>query len=157
MKRFVCVFIIGILLCLSGCESHTRETLFAMDTVMELQIWGTDSKKAVQTVGYLLTDLEDAWSAVTPDSALQRDDLANDPLLDRAMELKKRTGGAFDPQLGAVIAAWGFMTKAIQCLLSSSWMLRWQQSGGIWVAQSKAMPVIWRWNGWLLWMWTGRS
>ena len=112
MKRFVCVFIIGILLCLSGCESHTRETLFAMDTVMELQIWGTDSKKAVQTVGYLLTDLEDAWSAVTPDSALQRDDLANDPLLDRAMELKKRTGGAFDPQLGAVIAAWGFYDKS---------------------------------------------
>lgn len=112
MKRFVCVFIIGILLCLSGCESHTRETLFAMDTVMELQIWGTDSKKAVQTVGYLLTDLEDAWSAVAPDSALQRDDLANDPLLDRAMELKKRTGGAFDPQLGAVIAAWGFYDKS---------------------------------------------
>ena len=112
MKRFVCVFIIGILLCLSGCESHARETLFAMDTVMELQIWGTDSKKAVQTVGYLLTGLEDAWSAVAPDSALQRDDLANDPLLDRAMELKNRTGGAFDPQLGAVIAAWGFYDKS---------------------------------------------
>lgn len=112
MKRFVCVFIIGILLCLSGCESHTRETLFAMDTVMDLQIWGMDSKKAVQTVRYLLTDLEVAWSAVDPDSALQRDDLENDPLLDRAMELKNRTGGAFDPQLGTVIAAWGFYDKS---------------------------------------------
>ena len=136
MKRFVCVFIIGILLCLSGCESHTRETLFAMDTVMELQIWGTDSKKAVQTVGYLLTDLEDTWSAVAPDSALQRDDLANDPLLDRAMELKNRTGGAFDPQLGAVIAAWGFYDKSYtvpsqQQLAAALAAKRWDLGGAV--------------------------
>lgn len=110
MKRIACLFLICILLCLSGCARHTQETIFAMDTVMDLQVWGVDSKKAVQTVGDLIADMDDAWSAHAPDSDLNRDMVADRTLLERVLELKERTDGAFDPQLYALSALWGFQS-----------------------------------------------
>lgn len=110
MKRALCLILICVLVVLSGCDKQSRETVFAMDTVMDLQIWGADSQKAVQTVKYLIMDMEDAWSAHDPDSALNRDELISDPLLARAMELKERTGGAFDPQMYALSSLWGFQS-----------------------------------------------
>jgi len=118
MKRFVCVFIIGILLCLSGCESHTRETLFAMDTVMELQIWGKDADKANENIRTGILKNEKNWSVTGKNlNALnQGEPLAYtyQHVADRALELKTRTDGAFDPQLRAAVAAWGFYDKQYQ-------------------------------------------
>ena len=114
MKRCACVLCVLFLcmaLCLGGCSSHTQETVFAMDTVMDLQAWGADSKKAVQTVRYLIGDLEDAWSAYAPDFALNSDLLTDRTLLDRVLELKERTGGAFDPQLYSLTALWDFQSE----------------------------------------------
>lgn len=106
MKRSLCIFIICISLCLTGCERHTQETVFAMDTVMDLQFWGTDSKAAVQTVKELIAHMEQAWSTHDPDSLLNGEQLS-DPLLDRALKLQERTGGAFDPRLRALTSLWG--------------------------------------------------
>lgn len=114
MKRIACLFLICTVLCLSGCARHTQETVFAMDTVMDLQIWGADSKKAVQTVRHLIMDMDDAWSAHDPDSGLNRDLLSDHALLGRVLELKERTGGAFDPQLYALSDLWGFQSDAYQ-------------------------------------------
>lgn len=107
MKRIFCVFLICVMLCLTGCENHVSETVFAMDTVMDLQFWGTDSQKAAQTVRYLLTDMETDWSARNPDSALNRGLLEDHGLLTCALEMKSRTDGAFDPQLYALTSLWG--------------------------------------------------
>lgn len=114
MKRALCLILICVLLCLGGCQTQSRETVFAMDTVMDLQVWGPDSKKAVQTVRHLLTDLEDNWSAQMEDSkisALNRGEVVADALLDKVQTLSQRTGGAFDPQLYTLLSAWGFYDK----------------------------------------------
>lgn len=117
MRRLVAVLLMMILL--GGCtarEQSAQETVFAMDTVMDLKIWGEDSPKAAQQLRMLLQDLEDTWSAADPDSALSAYNRgeaaltdAQQAMLQKLLELSDRTGGTFDPQLGAVIDAWGFL------------------------------------------------
>ena len=85
-----------------------------MDTVMELQIWGRDSKKAAQMVQQLVADLDDLWSAQKENSklsALNRGEQVEDPLLDAVKALSARTRGAFDPCLYSVMQLWGFGSK----------------------------------------------
>ena len=118
MKRFLCLILIYAVLCLcTGCEKRTQETVYAMDTVMDLQVWGVDSKKAVQTVTYLLQDLESAWSNQKDGSTinmLNAGDATLSPtdqaLLDAVMALSQRTNEAFNPRLHSLIALWGFQT-----------------------------------------------
>ena len=114
MKRLFCVFIICVMLCLCGCQRHTQETIFAMDTVMDLQVWGMDSKKAVQTVRYLITDMDDLWSTQKENSnlsKLNRGEPVEDVLLERVQSLHTRTDGAFDPKLYGLVSLWGFQSK----------------------------------------------
>lgn len=118
MKRLICALLAVMFLC--GCapqEQLAQETVFAMDTVMELKIWGADSKKAVQTVKHLLKDIEEIWSAADADSVLSKLNREEATLtetqkevLAKAKELSRRTGGAFDPKLHRVISLWGFMS-----------------------------------------------
>ena len=108
-----------LLICLLvGCaasEPYAQQTVFCMDTVMDIQIWGKDCRQAMEAVVQLLQDLEKTWSATDEDSFLSalnrgegRADSEQQALLDQALALRDRTGGAFDPQLGSVIALWGF-------------------------------------------------
>ena len=120
MKRLICIILTLALLCLcTGCENVSQETVFAMDTVMDLKIWGADREKALQTVTQLLQDLESIWSNQRPDSLinkLNQGDATLSPtqqdLLDAVMALSKRTNGAFDPRLHGVISLWGFQTDS---------------------------------------------
>lgn len=115
MKPVLCVILIcAILLCFAGCERQSTQTVFAMDTVMDLQIWGPDCEKATQSVADLLQELEDAWSAQAEDSklsALNRGETVDDPMLERVQALSDRTGGAFDPKLYGLMHLWGFPSK----------------------------------------------
>lgn len=108
-----------LLICLLvGCaasEPYAQQTVFCMDTVMDIQIWGKDCRQAMEAVVQLLQDLEKTWSATDEDSFLfalnrgeGRADSEQQALMDQAFALRDRTGGAFDPQLGSVIALWGF-------------------------------------------------
>ena len=118
MKRFLCIILICAALCLcAGCEQSAQETVFAMDTVMDLQVWGADSEKAVQTVTYLLQDLDAAWANQKENSTintLNNGEASLSPtdqaFLDQVMALSQRTEGAFDPRLHSVITLWGFQT-----------------------------------------------
>ena len=118
MKRFFCTILICAVLCLcAGCGSRTQETVFAMDTVMDLQVWGADSEKAVRSVTNLLQDLDAAWSNQKENStinALNNGEATLTPteqaFLDRVMALSQRTAGAFDPKLHGLISLWGFQT-----------------------------------------------
>ena len=114
MKKWVCGILAMALLCLSGCSVHTQKTVFAMDTVMDLQVWGADSEKAVQALQQMITETENTWSAVKADSLiarLNRGETAQHELLKQVQALSARTKGAFDPNLGAAIALWGFRNK----------------------------------------------
>ena len=112
MKRVICILLMLVLL--SGCagqETHSNETVFAMDTVMDLQVWGKDSQEALSRLKQELTLLENTWSATKEDSLIAQCNAGGaveHPLLQQAEALSVRTNGAFDPRLGGYVAAWGF-------------------------------------------------
>ena len=115
MKRLV-LLILAVALLLCGCGRPAQAALFCMDTVMDLQIWGKDADAATDALESMLSNLESTWSATAEDSLLfalnQGADVTLETdqmeLLQRAEDLSARTGGAFDPHLGALVAAWGF-------------------------------------------------
>jgi thiamine biosynthesis lipoprotein len=99
------------LLCLcAGCEASAQGTVFAMDTVMDLQVWGLQADRAVTSLEELLYLQEAIWSSTDPTSMVNQ---ATEPLplMTQAQELSRRTEGAFDPHLGAVMECWGFYDK----------------------------------------------
>lgn len=120
MKRILPFLLIAALL--AGCmasEPCAQRTVFCMDTVMDLQIWGPDRQQAMTELIEMLGRLEETWSATDENSllsALNRGEGTPDEqqqaFLDRALALQERTGGAFDPKLGSVIALWGFYEDA---------------------------------------------
>lgn len=106
MKRlFLLLITLPLLLC--GCgEPNATQTIFAMDTVMTFQVWGTDAPQAVQRISHTISDLESRYNR----ESLSRG--AADPaVLQEALDLSRRTGGAFDPQLGSVTALWNFAAE----------------------------------------------
>ncbi len=117
MKRFVCAVLICLML--AGCAPAptAQGTVFAMDTVMELQIWGEDSALAYDRLLATLAEQESLWSVKKEGSVLYQLN-SGDPqyvpspehasLLNRVEALAERTGGAFDPKLGAVSGLWNF-------------------------------------------------
>lgn len=123
MKRFACVFLICALLCLcAGCGKEARETVYAMNTVMDLQVWGDEAEKGLTQIKVLMNDLEKDWSAKLETSklfALNRGEAVSltaeeTALLAKVEALSQRTDGAFDPKLLAVSQLWGFGTDNAQ-------------------------------------------
>ena len=122
MRRYLSVILIvcSLLCLLTGCQKQSRSTVFAMDTVMDLQVWGKDAEGATQRLGDLLKELEDRWSATSGNSALGQLNRGEDPdlsteeteLLQAVEALSDRTGGALDPKLYDVCLAWGFYNGA---------------------------------------------
>lgn len=117
MKRVTALVLIAvILLVCSGCSRSAQGTFFCMDTVMDVQLWGKDAEEAVGHMQFVLNELEDTWSATDENSLignLNRGvdvtlDVPQQTLLLKTEELSRRTGGAFDPKLGGLMAAWGF-------------------------------------------------
>lgn len=119
MRRLVAVLLMMILL--GGCtvrEQTAQETVFAMDTVMDLRLWGEDAQKAIPFMKEEITVLENTWSATKQDSLVGRLNAGGAVLsqdahnfLQRAEALSQRTNGAFDPRLGGYIRAWGFYNE----------------------------------------------
>lgn len=108
---------------LSGCtdpRAHTvspaERTFFAMDTVMNVRIYGDEA--LLDAAEGRVRELESLWSVTDEHSeiyALNRDGsaaLSGDAagLLANALELCERTGGALDVTIYPVVRAWGFTT-----------------------------------------------
>lgn len=119
MKRLISLILIAALLCLcGGCtqESGVQETYFAMDTVMDLKVWGKDAEEGITQIKAMLSELEQTWSTTDSASVLSRlnsgEKLAlseeESALLARVEALSERTGGAFNPKLRSLSLAWGF-------------------------------------------------
>lgn len=119
MKRLFCLLSVFCLIFgLAGCK-HTKpvqKTVFAMDTVMDLQLWGEGSEQAALDIASLLTELDNTWSAAKEDSLIGKLNGNKDVtlteeqsrLLEKVQTLSKYTGGAFDPKMLSVSRAWGF-------------------------------------------------
>ena len=120
MKRLICVLLICLML--TGCAARykAQDTLFAMDTVMDLQVWVRDAKDAELALGAvndLIRKTEDTWSATDEKSvlsALNRGEesltAGQQALLAELEAMSVHTGGAFDPKLHSVLELWGFLS-----------------------------------------------
>lgn len=117
LKRFL-AFVLLLALFLTGCRAQAPEQteFFAMDTLMNLKLWGDPDGKAarevVQTINALASALSvtDAQSEIarlneTGSTALSEETAA---LLAAALKLSRRTDGAFDPTVYPLVRLWGF-------------------------------------------------
>lgn len=121
MKRLLCIVLAVMLL--GGCtapEKKTQQTVFCMDTVMDVQLWGEDAEIGTARVISQLTTLEKHWSATDPEAVLYQLNHGNNQyqwnaeeiaLLAEIEALSARTGGAFDPKLRAVVELWNFTAE----------------------------------------------
>ena len=121
MKRswFLMVLCLPLLLC--GCAQRSAEReFFAMDTVMQLRAYGPEAEAALSQAEAEIYRLEGALSCRDEHAALARlnkagggtADAETAALLQTALTLCEKTGGAYDPALGALSQAWGFSTGA---------------------------------------------
>ena len=111
MRKSAYLILICLLLCGCAGEASSERTVFAMDTVMTLQVWGADAPSAVDALQEMITATEQRWSPSVETSvpnALNAGAAVDEPLLARIEALRLRTGGALDPRLGALSPLWGF-------------------------------------------------
>ncbi len=120
MKKLLCVLF--AMLFLAGCAPKTpkaQRDIFAMDTLMNLQLWGEDADAAAEDVESMLHHLEARWSVTREESVTTglnrgiRPEMTSQELalLSEVEALYLRTGGAFNPYLGEVSRLWGFYDK----------------------------------------------
>lgn len=117
-KRLFAALLAAALLC--GCgpaEMAVQKTVFAMDTVADLQLWGPEAQAGVEAAEKALADWEAEWSASADGSFLSQlnrgeavPTAEEQAVLSKAEALSRRTGGAFDPKLYRLTAAWGFFS-----------------------------------------------
>lgn len=117
MRRVI--LCLAAVLLLGGCGAKQQPAsaqIFAMDTYMELQVYG--SEELLTQVEELIYSLEKAVSvtdeqselyAVNRDGAGELGELAAG-LLTSALDMCRRTGGALDISVYPVVRAWGFTT-----------------------------------------------
>ena len=107
---------------LTGCQAKAAEsTVFAMDTVMSLTVYGGKGEEAVEEATELIYDLQDLLTATDENSPLYALNHAGGAwttldgdllaLLSDSKELCECTGGALDITAYPAVQAWGFISK----------------------------------------------
>lgn len=117
MKKLFTITLTFFLL-FSGC-THTpsaSRTIFAMDTVMQLTIYGENAGKSLDAIATAIRNYEQVFSPTIVDSEVQTINrnggssmLSSDMkrVLTNAEAFAKETGGAFDPMLAPLVDLWG--------------------------------------------------
>jgi thiamine biosynthesis lipoprotein len=118
--------ILAATLLAGGCRADTAvvhtHRFQAFATPVSIQVAGTDEAVALaagRRIEAFMTGVEDDWYAYGPgelaavNGALARGEAVTlstdlEPLVRRALELHRATGGRFDPSVGDLVALWGF-------------------------------------------------
>ena len=115
-------FIISIFI--SSCNNQQNLTessrqIFSMDTVMELRAYGENPEKALDLAENEIIRINNILKRSNPDSEIYKInengkakvsyETAN--LINSAIEISKKTNGAFDISITPVIDLWGFYDK----------------------------------------------
>lgn len=125
MKKLWTIFLAFAVL-LAGCSGIqtstpvSHGTFFAMDTVMDFQIYG--DTKLLRNAEEIVTDLEKKVSVTDPDSEIYAINLQGagtltgeaEELMKLALSMCSRTDGMLDISIYPVVRAWGFTTGAYQ-------------------------------------------
>ncbi|MGE9970843.1 FAD:protein FMN transferase [Candidatus Pseudoscillospira sp. SGI.172] len=121
--------VVFLLLLLSGCGNQAptetpdqlqTATVFAMDTVMDLTIYG--SKSVLEKAESRISELEEQLSVTDESSEIYRLNHTGSgvvsadtsALLEQSLDLCKRTKGALDISIYPVVRAWGFTTDSYE-------------------------------------------
>ena len=104
----------------SEAADYARLDIFAMDTVMTLQVYGPNAEENVSAVSYEINRLERDLSVTRETSDIWKVNHSGGApvqvcedaiyLAQLAEELGDRTGGALDVTMYPVVKAWGFTT-----------------------------------------------
>ena len=128
MKKLLLLCFLALALLLSACnllpdagakpQAVSEQSIWAMDTQMDLRLYGDSDGKLMAKLTALLNELDRSLSATNPDSALSalnRSGATTDPqlmqLAAEALTVSEQTGGALDVTLLPVSRAWGFTTE----------------------------------------------
>ena len=131
MKRcagfFTCLLALSAALygCSAPQDGHEAErSLFAMHTYMTLTAYGEEADAALEEAAALIGQAESLWSVTDEESEIwQANHSAGGTvtvseetarLLSFALSMAEKTGGALDPTIYPVLAAWGFTTDQKQ-------------------------------------------
>lgn len=120
------VFILPVLTMglLTGCVTaqtpSANSQIFAMDTVMSLEVYGDGAQAALDNAISTIYHLEDLWDVTEEDSEVsainqsQGQPVPISPetsaLLEQSQELSQLTDGALDLTAYSAVSAWGFTT-----------------------------------------------
>ena len=121
MRRRGNIFLAAMagLLLLCGCAKRQATTeLFAMDTVMQLTAYGKDAERALGVAEGELARLDAELSAQRSSSEIAKlnasgtcENAETLEVLGRALEIARRTDGAYDPTVYPLMQLWGFGTE----------------------------------------------
>ncbi len=121
MKRLLPLLL--TLMLLTGCgDSSTQKqekTVYAMDTVMTLTVYGKNGETALMNGTKEIHRLDALLSTTLEGSEIARINRDRDAivspetglLLQRALEIAEMTDGAFDPTVYPLMKAWGFASE----------------------------------------------
>ena len=120
-KRQVSLLILAV----GGCRSVDKpyqKTIFALDTIIDVTVYGADAETAVKFAVEEMTRLELLLSNYHPDSEISRINrnaggtavaisLETEKVLEKALRYAELTNGAFDPTIGPIVELWGIGKK----------------------------------------------
>lgn len=100
-------------------KKQTTQSIFAMDTYMDITAYGSNSEQAVAAAVEEIHRLDVLFSTGNEQSEVavlnqQKEGILSEDyayLLERSMELFKKTDGIFDITIYPIMRAWGFTTK----------------------------------------------
>ena len=112
MKKILILLFCALLL--SGCGSNTKreKMLFAMDTEIELTIYG--KKKAMERAELEIERLSEKYSVENLENAIKNYDAETEEILKVADKIKSETNGTFDVNVAPIMRIWGFYSHEFE-------------------------------------------
>lgn len=122
MNRALCALLLTLCACAAPEPEEAQASFFAMNTYMTMTAHGANAQAAVDRAQARIEALESLWSVTQEGSDIYAVNHAQGQpvavheetaaLLSFALDMAEETGGALEPTLYPVLAAWGFTADA---------------------------------------------
>lgn len=106
---------------LTSLANPARKSVFAMDTLITLELYGDRGEETVEAGERMIGELESLWSVTGEESEIYRANHSQGTpvpvsgetykLISLALEMAAETDGAFNPAIYPIVKAWGFTTR----------------------------------------------
>ncbi len=114
------LILLGPVGCVGAEFKEKYQVTFAMDTVLELRIYGENAQEALSSCTSIAGELDVLLSTQNNESIVHKINTANEPitippevsyLLEVSDEVSSRSDGAFDVTIYPLVLSWGFTTE----------------------------------------------